>query len=215
MADIAFLLLIFFLVTTTMETDLGIMRILPPIADEEPPVSVHERDVLEVLLNDADELLVEGRVSAMADLRTAVKEFMTNPGGRADLPEMRTVTMEAVQQELDGTEGDPADADASRERWAEHRDAVELLGAFRTIPPNAVISLRTGMGSSYAVYVQVQNELEAAIAELRDDLSREKYRRPFAELDESIAAERRMIRAVRMAFPQRISEAGPMDIQNP
>jgi biopolymer transport protein ExbD len=61
MADIAFLLLIFFLVTTTMDTDAGIMRLLPPVVVEDVKMDVNKRDVYEVLVNDADMLLVEGQ----------------------------------------------------------------------------------------------------------------------------------------------------------
>ena len=63
MADIAFLLLIFFLVTTTIESDYGITRKLPPIQDEnvEPPV-IKERNIFKVLINSSDELLVEDEI---------------------------------------------------------------------------------------------------------------------------------------------------------
>ena len=73
MADIAFLLLIFFLVTTTMDTDAGIMRLLPPVVDEEVTMDVNKRDVYEVLVNDADQLLVEGQPMDLSDLREGAK----------------------------------------------------------------------------------------------------------------------------------------------
>ncbi len=93
MADIAFLLLIFFLVTTTMDTDAGILRLLPPIVeDDADPDIVKERNVYIVLINDADQLLVEGGPMDIKDLREGAKEFMTNPDNSEDLPEEESVT---------------------------------------------------------------------------------------------------------------------------
>ena len=85
MADIAFLLLIFFLVTTTIESDYGITRKLPPIQDEnvEPPV-IKERNIFKVLINSSDELLVEDEIMELKDLRKAAVAFLDNGGGLAE-----------------------------------------------------------------------------------------------------------------------------------
>ncbi|WP_027137818.1 ExbD/TolR family protein [Gaetbulibacter saemankumensis] len=81
MADIAFLLLIFFLVTTTIETDSGINRKLPPIDDSEakPPV-IKQKNIFTVLLNGKDQLLVEDELMELKDLRQAAIEFLDNGG---------------------------------------------------------------------------------------------------------------------------------------
>lgn len=80
MADIAFLLLIFFLVTTTIDTDKGIRVKLPPWSDEEPdPLKLKTRNVFSVLVNFNNELLVRGEPMDKADLREKAKEFITNP----------------------------------------------------------------------------------------------------------------------------------------
>ncbi|EAQ51168.1 MULTISPECIES: ExbD/TolR family protein [Leeuwenhoekiella] len=80
MADIAFLLLIFFLVTTTIETDSGISRKLPPEMDENqpPPPVIKERNLFTVIVNSNDELLVEDEVMELKDLRAAAIEFLDN-----------------------------------------------------------------------------------------------------------------------------------------
>ena len=80
MADIAFLLLIFFLVTTTIETDSGISRKLPPELDENmpPPPVIKERNLFTVIVNSNDELLVEDKVMELKDLRAAAVEFLDN-----------------------------------------------------------------------------------------------------------------------------------------
>ena len=82
MADIAFLLLIFFLVTTTIETDRGISRKLPPIPPEDivPPV-IKQKNIFTVIVNRNNDLLVEDELMELKDLRQAAVEFLDNGGG--------------------------------------------------------------------------------------------------------------------------------------
>ena len=82
MADIAFLLLIFFLVTTTIETDRGISRKLPPIPVEDivPPV-IKQKNIFTVIVNRNNDLLVEDQLMDLKDLREAAVEFLDNGGG--------------------------------------------------------------------------------------------------------------------------------------
>ena len=176
MADIAFLLLIFFLVTTTMDVDSGILRVLPPPIDPNapPPPPIRERNVFVVLIDFQDRLLVEGQPGNINTLREQAKEFFVNPNNDPNLSEK------------------------------EFRD-IENLGEVEV--SKGVISLQNDRGTSYEMYIAVQNELAAAINELRDDLSREKFGKPFDELtDEDL------IEAVRDAVKMSISEAEPKDI---
>ena len=82
MADIAFLLLIFFLVTTTMETDRGISRKLPPMQDEDvvPPI-IRQKNIFTVIVSRDNQLLVEDQLMELKDLRKAAVEFLDNGGG--------------------------------------------------------------------------------------------------------------------------------------
>ncbi|KAB1070619.1 biopolymer transporter ExbD [Tamlana haliotis] len=80
MADIAFLLLIFFLVTTTIETDSGINRKLPPMEESDEDVIIKQKNIFTVLLNGKDQLLVEDEIMELKDLRQAAKEFLDNGG---------------------------------------------------------------------------------------------------------------------------------------
>jgi biopolymer transport protein ExbD len=80
MADIAFLLLIFFLVTTTMAEDTGILVKLPPWSDQEPDITrLKERNVFSVLVNASNQLLVRGEPTEIGNLRERTKEFISNP----------------------------------------------------------------------------------------------------------------------------------------
>jgi biopolymer transport protein ExbD len=221
MADIAFLLLIFFLVTTTMDTDAGILRLLPPVVDEEVTMDVNKRDVYEVLVNDADMLLVEQQPMELRDLRAGARDFMTNPRNSEDLPEKRRITATEAQQKIAefkagfASASDPDTKEQFRllvEKWEDRLNTVRLVGEYMELPGNAVISLQTGSKTTYNMYVQVQNELEAAIRELRDELSKEKFGRKFTELNERDEEDRALIKAVRLVYPQRISEAEPVEV---
>lgn len=96
MADIAFLLLIFFLVTTTMDTDLGIARLLPPIQEkqDETKIDVNKRNVLIININYRNELQVGGEVMPIAQLKGAVKEFILNPNDNPNLSDKKDLDLE-------------------------------------------------------------------------------------------------------------------------
>ena len=88
MADIAFLLLIFFLVTTTIDVDKGVLVKLPPWSEEDPePLTLNKRNVFSVLVNADNALLVRGEPSDVGDLRERAKEFIRNPQNKSDLAE--------------------------------------------------------------------------------------------------------------------------------
>jgi biopolymer transport protein ExbD len=175
MADISFLLLTFFLLTSSINTDKGIFRKLPPPADPNvKPADINERNIFTVLINKNDRLLVEGKQSDISLLRDAAKEFLSNPANKPDLPEKKV-------------------------------EEIPLLGAYPV--SKGVISLQNDRGTSYNMYIKVQNELTAAINELRDELSMNKFGRKFAELTDPD-----VISAIQKAIPISVSEAEPVDI---
>ncbi len=86
MADIAFLLLIFFLVTTTIASDKGLPLVLPPEMLDSDPLKVHDRNVLAILVNSSDQLLVEGeRLENLDDLKEKITVFILNEGKNPEL----------------------------------------------------------------------------------------------------------------------------------
>jgi len=154
MADIAFLLLIFFLVTTTMDVDTGIYRKLPPIPDKEQQksdVKVNQRNVLIVLVNRNNDLLVGGEILNISQLREKAKEFILNPANSADLPEKKPVE-------------------------------VPYFG--RVMVSKGLVSLQNDRGTHYGTYIRVQDELAAAYREVRDGKSMQKWGKKYAELNE-------------------------------
>lgn len=85
MADIAFLLLIFFLVTTQISEDRGLLVKLPPWSDEPPPEQkLNARNVLGVLVNKDNQLLVRGNPVDVSQLRQTAKDFIANPRQESD-----------------------------------------------------------------------------------------------------------------------------------
>ncbi len=100
MADIAFLLLIFFLVTTTIASDKGLAIILPPKKEDAPPVQVKmkERNIFKVLINSKDQLLVEGELIEVSQIRELAMKFISNKGvdeKSSESPEKAVVSLKA------------------------------------------------------------------------------------------------------------------------
>lgn len=219
MADIAFLLLIFFLVTTTMDQDIGILRQLPPPVPEDldtPPVK--KRNVYEVLVNSKNQLLVENERMDIRDLKEGAKMFYTNPNQDPDLPILTRQTRANVQENLNllqqAIAKDPTNKQLKTDlkKWQGKMSAIELIGEYDELPSSALISLQNDRGTKYAMYISVQNELSAAINELRNELSEEKFGVPYSELNPALDEDKPKIKAIRAVYPQRISEAEPKDI---
>jgi len=140
MADIAFLLLIFFLVTTTIEQDNGITRKLPrweEVPPIDPPV-IKKKNIFTVVVNKNDQMLVEDELMELKDLKKAAMEFIDNGGG-------------------EGTEGNKCDY-CQGERSESSSDH----------PSKAIIALKNERETNYSTYVAIQNELGAAYTELRN-----------------------------------------------
>lgn len=88
MADIAFLLFIFFLITTTITVFKGVELIMPPPKDNsEPPKPLEEKNVFKVLINSQDNLLVEGKPLEISAIKEFAKKFITNEGKDPELSE--------------------------------------------------------------------------------------------------------------------------------
>lgn len=87
MADIAFLLLVFFLVVTQITSDKGILVSLPPYEINPPPMErIPAKNLLSVKLNHENKLMVRGEETPIENLRERTIEFITNPEGAKNLP---------------------------------------------------------------------------------------------------------------------------------
>lgn len=157
-ADIAFLLLIFFLVATTMNSDKGLSRVLPPLPPEDVKLEdqkVKERNLLLVFVNASGQLMAGDESMDINGLKEKAKEFILNKFDDEDLPEKKDTEIELE----DGT------------KW--------------TYPVSeGVISLQTTRDTNYEVYIQVQNELARAFNEVRDEVAMSKFGSLFTDLTE-------------------------------
>lgn len=176
MADIAFLLLIFFLVTTTMDVDTGITRKLPPpVVNNVDDVQVKDRNVLKILINSHDRLLIDGKPGDIRTLKNKAIDFMTVHPNNDSYPEI--------------------DVKHIDELGIDHQTS------------KGIISLKNDRGTSYEMYIMVQNELAAAFSEMKDELSMNLFGLKYDQLiDET------KIKGINKAVPIRISEAEPEDI---
>ena len=153
-ADMAFLLLCFFLMTTTMDQDLGLQRRLPPMPDKNQKVEdqkVNRRNIIVVKINSADRLLAGTEPMHVSQLKDKIKEFLTNPANDANLPE---------------------------------KEEIDIEGYGPCMVSKGVISLQNDRGTSYQAYMAVQNELVKAVNELRDEWSMANYGMLYSQLDE-------------------------------
>lgn len=175
MADISFLLLTFFLLTSSINTEQGIPRRLPPPKEENSKdeiVDINQRNVLNVIVNYNDAVMVNGEALMLSDLKDKAKEFLANPTNSPKLPEKNVIH-------------------------------IDNLGEYAV--SKGVISLTNDQSTSYDVYVQVQNELEKAVNELRDQVATQYFGKKYSTLD---TASRK---AIQKAVPMNISEAPPID----
>ena len=153
-ADIAFLLLCYFLMTTTMGEQAGLNRRLPPIPDKNQKVDdqkVNRRNIIIVRINSADRLFAGTEAMDVSFLKDKIKEFLSNPNDDPNLPE----------KEIQNIEG--------------YGECPVSKG---------VISLQNDRGSSYQAYIAVQNELVKAVNELRDEFSMREFSKVYSALTE-------------------------------
>ena len=153
-ADIAFLLLCYFLMTTTMDQDMGLQRRLPPMPDKNQKVEdqkVNRRNIIVVKINSADRLLAGTEPMHVSQLKDKIKEFLTNPANDANLPE---------------------------------KEEIDIEGYGPCLVSKGVISLQNDRGTSYQAYMAVQNELVKAVNELRDEWAMANFGKVYIKCDE-------------------------------
>ena len=151
-ADIAFMLLIFFLVTTSMGSDKGLSRRLPPAVppDQTASIDVNKRNLMRVLVNTEGSILCNGEVVTLQQLNQRVKEFVLNENDNPNMPERVDMN-------------------------------IPLLGTMK-VTKQHIISLTNNVDTKYADYITVQNELAKAYGELREDFAQKKWGKSFDEL---------------------------------
>ncbi len=191
MADIAFLLLIFFLVTTTIETDSGLNRKLPPMDEQEQEdIIIRQRNIFTVVVNKYNQLLVEEEPTELKDLRQMAVAFLDNGGGQGE------EACDFCQGEKDPASSDnPQKAIISlkNDRETSYKVYVavqnELVAAYNELRDREFQRLNPMTGMSFVEANKTYND-------------------PRTSLDEK-ARLKPMLDEVKNLFPQKLSEAEP------
>ena len=154
MSDISFLLLTFFLLTSSINTDKGIQRRLPPPVSKDAKIpDVNRRNVLRILVNMHDQLLVNEEVlHDVNQLKEIRKNFITNTTAKTHLLEKTSKYIEELGENVMVSKG--------------------------------VVSLQNDRSTSYSIYVAVQDQLTMAFNELRNEYSQQRFGKSFDNLSE-------------------------------
>lgn len=188
MADVSFLLLTFFLLVSNMDVDSGLARRLPPPpqTEEETSVDVQRRNLLVVLVNSANETMVQNQQGSewyaneaelrgeggKIPLKEKIKEFVLNTNNSPELPAL------------------------------EEEDFGAPIGVV-PVTASHVISIQNDATTSYKAYIAVQNEVVRAYNELREAGAKKYFNTSYSELTEEQKEQ------INDLYPQRISEAEP------
>lgn len=213
MADIAFLLLIFFLVTTTMNFPKAIEERLPQRNPNPEDIIIKQKNVLEILANANDQILIEGKPGKIEDIKENVIEFYKHDPGDEKWPELTRITKKLAEQEVKRHEKNvamyPDDlryAD-SLSKWEDKLTTVELIGEYDEISDKAMVTIQLDNATKFKTYIAVLNEIMAGLNQLRDDLAMEKFNRKYSKLNSKVEEDKAIIKALREVYPKRIMKA--------
>jgi biopolymer transport protein TolR len=192
MADIAFLLLIFFLVTTTIDTDAGLDRMLPPIEPPDTDVIIRQKNIFQVNINRDGQLMADEELINIRDLRAKTIAFLDNGGAPQGSPD-----------------------------YCDYCKGVRDVTSSDS-PSKAIVSLRNDRETKYGTYITVQNELVGAYNDLRNREAQRIYGRDFTDMEaeflnpetpENIREDLKdKVKRIQDLFPQKLSEAETANI---
>lgn len=184
MADIAFLLLIFFLVTTTMDVDAGISRKIPQKQEKPANLDINKRNILEININKNNELFVDEKIIQIEELKQIAINFIDNGGG-LDINKKKCDWCEGTKDKLS----------------SDH-------------PSKAIISIKTAKTTNYGTYISTLDVLNAAYTSLRNKLSVKLYNRNYNSLLEDFKKSnnsdkniQEKIKLIRNKYPLLLSDA--------
>ena len=210
MADIAFLLLIFFLVTSEMSKESGMFQLLPEKVEGPPPEPVNKRNVVDVFARSKGEIRFGSDLKEvkMNEIPFLLKEMVLNSSNRKDWPESRTITTEELMIIIDknrkNLENAPEEKILSEQKKLKKSElrlkALEIFGDnFKK--SSHVINMQATQDAEYDTYIQLKDELKKGYRLLRNDLAIKVLKRGWDDLTRQ---EREMLK---MVYKENISEA--------
>ena len=209
MADIAFLLLIFFLITTTMNLPQVQEERLPQKSDTE--FLLNERNVLEILANSVDRVAVEGQwidksgESDYSKIKDAVKDFYDHPQGTQDQPIYDTISVEKCVEKIAKINPE----DPMMGIWENRLEACKTLrnkgvSSSFILPQNATISIGLDNNTKYIIYMNVVDQIYQALHELKKDYCKNVLKINYDKLNDKNDEDKEIIKALREIYPKRI-----------
>lgn len=235
MADIAFLLLIFFLVTTTMDKDQAYLRQIPkPIIDQKPQPPVDERNVLAIKSNNRNQIQIRERIIEMDNISDEVLKFYQSNEKKIvnmEYPFYSRVSKSEIEaaiknidDQIDAFDQNPETPaefyqvkDQERAGWVKKLNALALYGGalLPEISPQANIRIEVASTTQYEVFAKIHSEIEEAISELKDKESKRIFNTPYSvlkrknSLDADGKAELDKLELLDLLYPSRIIEVTP------
>jgi biopolymer transport protein ExbD len=223
MADIAFLLLIFFIVTTTMELEAGIGQTLAkkiPVPEDYEFPPVNKRDVFSISVNRNDDLLIEDELHDMEEIQDLLYDYFTaNMNGVSeddiDWASYKEMTLEDCELNLKIAEAsldespDDLILKSKVRKWKERVLVCTIAPTkkFMQINENAVIQIKQKSKSSYGTYISIQNEVKSVINRVRDEKCKEYFNGlSYYDLDLELEEDQEKLKILRILVPEKIIE---------
>lgn len=218
MADIAFLLLIFFLITTTMNLPQVHEERLPQKSDVE--FLLNERNVLQIMANKNDKIGIEGEFAEMEDIQKEVKKFYQHKTGTPNMPDYVEVTRKICEDTLESLDlalqayPDAALYKIEQDAWKRRLDAcIAFGGGFQTLPNTATVSIQLDNATKYETYMSVLDQIMQGLNSLRDSLSKDKFGVSFDKLNDKVEIDKQKISAIRQVYPKKIMKEKNRSVQ--
>tara|TARA_B100000497_G_C7643838_1_gene387121 strand:+ start:278 stop:973 length:696 start_codon:yes stop_codon:yes gene_type:complete len=218
MADIAFLLLIFFLITTTMNLPQVHEERLPQKSDVE--FLLNERNVLQIMANKNDKIGIEGEFAEMEDIQREVKKFYQHKAGTLNMPDYVEVTKKICEDTLKSLSAalqaypDAALYKIEQDAWNRRLDACIAFGSgFMTLPNTATVSIQLDNSTKYETYMSVLDQIMQGLNSLRDSLSKDKFGVAFDKLNDKVEIDKQKISAIRQVYPKKIMKEKNRSVQ--
>jgi biopolymer transport protein ExbD len=208
MADIAFLLLVFFLVTTTFSKEKTVTERLPQKAPEtiDPPI-VNPKNVLEIVANKNDQILLENEYAEISDIPEKVREFYVHDKALelTTWPETKLINKGVIDSEIArlNAEGKIDSIDG----WTKKYETVKVLGSYIEMSPKAIITITVDNSTKFKTYLGVYDAILNGINSLREEMCQEKFDRPYNSLNDKIEEDKVIKDAIDVAYPKRIMKA--------
>ncbi len=210
MADIAFLLLIFFLVTSEMSKESGMFQLLPEKVEGPPPEPVNKRNVIDVFARSKGEIRFGSDLKEvkMSDIPLLLKEMVLNSSNRKDWPSNRPITTDELQAIVErnrkNLENAPEEKILSEQKKLKKSQlrlrALEIFGDdFKK--SSHVVNMQATQDAEYDTYIQLKDELKKGYRLLRNDLAIKVLKRGW---DDLTPQEREMLK---MVYKENISES--------